>query len=231
MELLTGLEPKDGIEHIVWSGVEATIEPIPANDMEPHFQDMHEALESLWEKAVESQQKRRTANAKASKAQTLPRINMGDLVLVAVKVRRSKLSMTWTGPHHVVGVISPFVYITEPWGASEDARRKEVHVVRMRRFSNGLLGTDIDMARLKEQAAQDYPQDFIKKIVGHKVDKKTGVFLLRVNWVGYTSDFDTDEPIHNLVEDDPHRVEEYLREHIAEENCGRYLREYFGPLD
>ena len=39
---------------------------------------------------------------------------------------------------------------------------------------------------------------------------KTGVFLLKVKWVGWGREGDTEEPMHNMVADDPYRVEEYI---------------------
>ena len=39
---------------------------------------------------------------------------------------------------------------------------------------------------------------------------KTGVFLLKVKWVGLGREGDTEEPMHNMVADDPYRVEEYI---------------------
>ena len=52
--------------------------------------------------------------------------------------------------------------------------------------------------------------DTIQKFIGHRVHPSTGVFLLKVRWVGWGAAGDTEEPIHTMVADDPHRVEEYL---------------------
>ena len=56
---------------------------------------------------------------------------------------------------------------------------------------------------------------------------KTDVMLLKVRWIGWGREGDSEEPIHNLVEGDPHRVEEYLSQYRDEDDCGRYLEEYF----
>ena len=70
--------------------------------------------------------------------------------------------MTWTGPHRILGAVSPFVYRVESMLAVPGRRREiKVHVVRIRRFSNGALGTEIDTARLEESARRDYPDNVV----------------------------------------------------------------------
>ena len=227
MELMTGIEPKNGVDHIAWQGVDATIERVPQADIETHFQGLSEALEGLWETAVEAQKKRREQNARARGIQALPRVHIGDFVLVAQKTRRSKVSMTWTGPHNVVGTVNPFVWIVEPLGAQPGKHQMEVHVARMRRFSNAALGTRVDMDRLRAAARRDFPQNFIASFRGHRVDEDTGTMMITVRWLGWGPEDDSEEPIHRLVEDDPPRVDAYLRAHRDEIVCAQYLLEYF----
>ena len=69
--------------------------------------------------------------------------------------------------------------------------------------------------------------NFIKNIIEHRVDEDDDTFELKVRWLGWGAEADTWEPIHQLVEDAPHHVEEYLRGHDASEACNRYLKEYF----
>ena len=177
------------------------------------------------------QQKRRQQNArtKEARAKALPRICVGDYVLVAMAKPRSKLQMTWTGPHQVLGprTDTPFVWYTEPLGSPAGTKPMQVHVVRLRRFSNAALATDADAQQLLAAARNDFPLNFVQKIIGHKVDEGTAVFLLKVRWVGWGAMGDTWEPIHTLAQDDPHRVEEYLTLHRDDDDCGRYLEEYF----
>ena len=42
--------------------------------------------------------------------------------------------------------------------------------MRIRRFANGLLGTPADRARIEQEALRDYPDNVVKRFVGHKVD-------------------------------------------------------------
>jgi hypothetical protein len=131
MELLTGLAPKSGVAHIAWLGVAADVATaIPESEVEHALTNMHTALKELWAEAVQVQQRRRRSNARAGG--TLPIFEVGDLVLVAAAVRPDKLSVTWTGPHTVVGAASPFVYSVEPClgPSATKPRRKEVHRCR-----------------------------------------------------------------------------------------------------
>ena len=62
--------------------------------------------------------------------------------------------------------------------------------------------------------------------MGHKTDAGD-IFRLKVRWLGYDAAHDSFEPIANLVEDVPNRVQEYLAEHRDEPACARILRTYF----
>lgn len=50
----------------------------------------------------------------------------------------------------------------------------------------------------------------IKKIVDHRVDKKTGTITYRTRWVNYTSKDDTFEPLSNNIASTGH-VDRYIR--------------------
>ena len=155
------------------------------------------------------------------------RINIGDLVLVARTVQPHKLAMVWTGPHQVVNAVSKFVYETEPMLAHKGRQRREiVHIVRIRRFSNGLLGSPADARAIEQAALHDYPDNVVQRFLEHKTDD-SGTFRLKVRWLGYDSAHDSFEPIANMVEDVPNRVQEYLTEHKDQPVCARILHTYF----
>ena len=226
IELLTALVAADGVEQIVWMGYDAVeAKGIPTKDIMDAFATAHEKLTMLWGSAVESQQKRREYNRRAGA--TLPRIQVGDMVMMAEAVRPNKLTMTWTGPHEVLSAPSKFVYELRPKTVTPTQRRaKMVHVVRIRPFANAPLGDSISIKRLEQAAQRDYPDNIVKRFVRHRVGKD-GEFELRVRWLGFGEAHDTWEPVSNLVKDVPDMVERYLRKNQSKQACARLLRHYY----
>ena len=234
-ELLTGMLPQTAARRLSVLGVEAEqvkFDSVPADTLLEHLDGIHEALALLWEKASDAQLARQQENSRARakkrvRKENIPHIQLGDTVLVAEAVPSNKLQMTWTGPHQVVNAVSPYVYEVEPMLPVRGRRRRKlVHIVRLRRFANGELGSRIDAKRIEREALKDYPDNVVKRFVSHHKDKK-GTFMIRVRWLGYDQAHDTDEPIHNLAKDVPNLVEEYLTLHKGEKACDRMLKRYF----
>lgn len=230
VELLTGLAPKSAIKHIAWLGVNAVEGiDIPEEQLRANLAPMHDAMRDLWSKAVDAQVKRAARNRRGRKAKVIPRINVGDLVLVAEAVVPDKLDMKWTGPHVVLSCISPFVYTTKPALLVDSKRKpKTVHIVRIRRFSAGALATDADRRAIEQAALRDYPDNQVERFLGHSFDDtRAQKMTIKVRWLGYDRAHDSDEPVSSLVRDVPELVEAYLREHAHEAACARMLRRYF----
>ena len=102
-------------------------------------------------------QNSRSRSKRRKRKENIPKINLGDAVLVVEAVRDNKMKMTWTGPHQVVNVMSPYVYEVEPMLPVRGRRkRKLVHIVRLRRFANGDLGTSIDANHIEREALKGY---------------------------------------------------------------------------
>ena len=79
---------------------------------------------------------------------TIPRINVGDLVLVAQTVCEHKLRMQWTGPHEVVRAVNKYCYEVRPILPAPQRRPLiTAHIVRIRRFSNAALHSPADRRR------------------------------------------------------------------------------------
>ena len=136
--------------------------------------------------------------------------------------------MSWTGPHQIVTAVSRYVYETIPMLPNVGNRRpKRVHVVRLRRFANGPLGSAADHAAIERSARQDYPDNIPKRLLRYEVDRGTGAMKICVRCLGFDTASDTAEPIHTLVEDVPEMVEAFLRRHAADAVCRRMLRNYF----
>ena len=133
------------------------------------FNNIHQHLPELWAKARQSQQDRRLPNIRPGRQ--VPYINIGDMVLVAEAVPAHKLQMRWTGPHEVTGTINQYVFEVRPIVPPPHRRRTmKVHIVRIRRFSNAALGTPADRERIEQSAIDDFPANFVHKIIAPRTD-------------------------------------------------------------
>ena len=226
MELLMGEKPKSALKYIAWLGVDASERAEADNRVvEAHLADIHQHLPQLWAKAVQSQQKRRRQNAKPGLG--VPRIHVGDLVLVAEAVHGHKLRMRWTGPHEVIDTVNKYCYRVRPIVPPPQKRKTiTAHIVRIRRFSNAALGTDADRRRIEESAVKDFPDNFVHKFVGHRRNPTTNRVELKVRWLGFDAAGDTWESIAELADSVPDMVEDYLREH-QDPMLDRIRRQFF----
>ena len=208
-----GQRPKSALKYIAWLGVDATVRvDVDPTIVDAQLAEIHDHLPELWAKAVQSQVKRRRRNNKPGVG--VPRINVGDLVLVAEAVHGHKLRMRWTGPHEVVAAVNKFCYRVRPVVPPPQKRKTiTVHIVRIRRFSNAALSTDADRRRIEESAVKDFPDNFVSKFVGHRRNPNTNRIELKVRWLGFDAAGDTWEAIAELVESVPEMVEDYLRNH------------------
>ena len=188
------------------------------------MQELHDGMEGLWRDAVAAQVRRR--RGRKPKRATLPEFAIGDLVLVAKAVPETKLDMVWTGPHEVTGTENPFVYVVRPCVPDQGKRAPmRVHVVRMRRFANAPLGTPADARAIEQAALHDYPDNRVQSLLAHRMEG--GSLRIKVRWLGFDRTHDSWEPVQNLVEDVPNRVEAYLYEHRGDAVCARLARKFF----
>ena len=226
MELLTGLAPKTVIDQIAWLGADAKVTSIDVSNQQLRapLASVHKALRPRalgQDSAITSQAFRAVTAIPQTRTATTP-TSVTLFSSPKSSRRTSKLQMTWTGPHEVIDMVSPFVYIVRPKLRVPMSRKpKTVHIVCIRRFSACALATDADKAVLLEKAAlKDYPDNVVDKFIsrsfGHGPAKP---LLIRVRWLGFDSAHDTHEPASNLVQDVPDMVEEYLREHKHNAAC------------
>ena len=119
-------------------------------------------------RAVQAQVKRRGAGRIHPRI-TIPHIHVGDMVLVTQTTCVHKIHMHWTGPHVVVAAVSRYYYVVEPMVSPPQKRtRKTVHIVCMRRFTNGALGTEADRVVIEQAAVRDFPDNFVTRFVTHR---------------------------------------------------------------
>ena len=149
------------------------------------------------------------------------------MVLVAEAVPAHKLQMRWTGPHEVTGAINQYVFEVRPIVPPPHRRRTmKVHIVRIRRFSNAALGTRADRERIEQSAIDDFPANFVHRIIAHRDNPSNGRLELRVRWLGFDRAGDTWQRADHLAAEVPDRVEDYLRSHPTRATT-RFLQRHF----
>ena len=226
MQLLMGIAPKNPLKHVVWTGVDATeaanVDPATIDNA---FDNIHQHLPELWAEAKQSQHNRRLRNIRPGRQ--IPYINIGDMVLVAEAVPAHKLQMRWTGPHEVTGAINQYVFEVRPVVPPPHRRRRmKAHIVRILRFFNAALGTPADRERIEQSAIDDFPANFVHKIINHRANPSNGRLELRVRWLGFDRAGDTWQRADRLATEVPDRVEDYLRSHPSTITT-RFLRRHF----
>ena len=102
----------------------------------------------------------------------------------------------------------------------------KVHVVRIRPFANGPLGDAASVDEMQRSCLRDFPDNYVSRLLAQRAGAN-GEMEIRVRWLGFTSAFDTWEPISNLVEDVPDMVQQFLRDNNGVPACRRMLQNYF----
>ena len=213
LELLTGVEPRQALSYVAWLGVNADVRAtVDPQVVQQALQGIHDHLPLLWAEAVQAQTRRRGAR-RIRPGITVPRINVGDLVLVAQTTCPHKLRMHWTGPHEVTATVNKYCYRVRPLLPPPQKRPTiTAHIVRIRRFSNAALGTAADRRRMEESAVRDFPDNFVHRFLGFRRNPVGHQVELRVRWLGFDAAGDTWEPVASLVASCPDLVEAYIRE-------------------
>ena len=146
-------------------------------------------------------------------------------MLVAETVPQHKLAMRWTGPHEVIDAINQYVFVVQPVVPPPQRRRTiTAHIVRIRRFSNARLGTAADRRQIEQSAINDYPNNIVDRIIGHRMHNNR--LELRVRWQGFDRAGDTWQEAVEISTFVPARVEDYLRNH-EDADTARFVRRYF----
>ncbi len=214
IEVIMGYKPQQPLDMAMWSGVTLTdakqidlvfdrIATI-AKDLATALHEMHGSM------CTRRAQRWRKRDSKRSRNAPLPKMNIGDLVMVARHSRAAhKVTFRWNGPYQVVGTVNPFVYQVKMIGV--DKKPKAVHVQRLKRFSANDIGHD---AELRQIAQQDLGTFTVKSLEGWRIGPSRNIEL-RVFWEGFEERDSTWEDAVKLHEDIPSEVSKYLRENKA----------------
>ena len=96
----------------------------------------------------------------------------------------------------------------------------------MSNFTDNLLGTPTDRARIEREALTDFPDNIVKLFVSHRTDAADQL-LLKVRWLVYDHAHDMEDPAHQLTKNVSQLLEEFLRQHDNEGPVVRTLTTYF----
>ena len=169
---------------------------------------LHKAVVDDREARRQGERDRRNLQRKAEDAQYI----VGDFVLVAktdkkVRYAKEKLRFRWRGPFRITEVKSRTVYVVESL-IEEYANAEEVHSDRLAFYHDASLNVD---ANLLDQIRHDSHEFEVAKLVGLGEDDD-GTLKAQVRWRGFSSEFDTWEPVEQLFVDVPDRVSAYMAE-------------------
>jgi hypothetical protein len=91
-----------------------------------------------------------------------------------------------------------------------DGPLADVHNTRLRFYSDCMLHTVDQLLEHIVHNEQGYPVSGFREL---SFDKEAKQFLVRVAWHGFEPDDDTVEPLQNMYEDVPAKLDSYLARH------------------
>ena len=209
IEVHNGIKPRSPLQLAFYEGVElanADEMTIQTDLVEGYCQELGDAMAELHEELHDAAM-RRYLKRLARAANKLPRLSVGDLVMVAIHGRRKhKNTFKWHGPFEVAAAQSRWVYKVRHIG--DTGAGKPVHIQRIKRFSDNSLG---QRAELSEMARRDTGLFTVHSLIGWREDGQ-GQLEIRVRWEGFEEDDDTWEAVDSLREDVPGLLNKFLRD-------------------
>jgi len=130
-----------------------------------------------------------------------PNFIVGDYVL-ALRHVRSKLQNRWTGPYKIIEQVSSWVYKIKNM---IDQTEKEVHVDHLRFYKDSKFEMTPSMKEQMAFANVGYEvEEFLQ------VKRINGEWHIEVKWKGFNHDDNSWEPISNMIEDVPDKLNEFI---------------------
>ena len=114
IEITTGLTTKSTFDHLLFTEHETkitTVAPVSSELLQVHINEFIEGLQQTWGAVTKAREMKVTYNRtyKNKLPTTIPHIEIGDYVLVAMPVRTSKLCYKWVGPMRVEDTKSEYM--------------------------------------------------------------------------------------------------------------------------
>ena len=222
IELFSGRDPSSPLD-VVWNPVrKVNLRPnCTPDEIIAHVESLREHLANMHRQVtdIRTENQRRTNRRRKG---PVPNFTVGDFVLYALPEdsRSTKLSFKWYGPARILDSISELVFVLENLVTHEQF---EVHAQRVRFYSDSDLNVTTD---LLNQIAHDSTGLEVQAITDAKCDKN-GRWSLKIQWRGFTEDFDSWEALSHLLNECPIHIRRLIKksEIPSVVNLATYLSE------
>lgn len=242
-EALTGAPHRRTSQFCALRGLTGKPKTIKFNDISMKFiadclknyrEKLHDARGNIFRLSKERHDK----NNKYRKKAILPRIELGDYVLVATRVtgpkplRSNKIRVKWQGPMVVVNTVTKWIVEVQFIGPqNKDDEPLEIHVNRLRRYSDKYLNVTEDLI---ESANEDAGNMVPLRIISHRFEKKNrkAQLLFQIEWRGYPDEEDfTWEIARQFAEDCRIMSKKYIEKQLKSTLRSNQRRDLKRSLD
>jgi hypothetical protein len=210
IEIFSGMKPSHPLDALLTPLTkEFNYKPITAEAIENHVQSLIRSMDEVHRKVNDSmksnrQRKRSAANSSAKEVN----FGLGDFVMVAIpkgKIR-NKFQVAWNGPMQITEEISDWVFKVE---TLDGAKSEIVHASRLKFYSETLdnIAEEVISDSLSISKQEYFQIDSLLDI--RKVRKGYEVL---VQWLGFSDEDNSWEPIESLYDDVPLLLHDFLLE-------------------
>ena len=178
--LFTGLNPSFPLDS-VWNPRTSQMVTSPLTTMQlAEVSALRSSLEKMHRQVGEHRDRRRN-QVNSTRTSHKPNFSVGDFVLVSNVLKRSKrkLSVRWTGPHHIVETLSDYIYVVEHLVTHI---RTEVHCSRLRFYCDASLNITQELV---DQVAFDDEGYEIARILDSRWNNYENFWEVYVAWRGF----------------------------------------------
>jgi RNase H-like domain found in reverse transcriptase/Integrase zinc binding domain/Chromo (CHRromatin Organisation MOdifier) domain len=175
-----------------------------------HVDTLHQALEDMHRDVAAARSRAQQSATNSHNAKTNVRtvnFDVGDFVLVAEEKKRrgDKLRLKWRGPRRIVAAHADTVFDIE---CPLNKKIHRVHANRLKFYADSQLNMTEEL--LDTINSNDAPLYVVDKLLDLRQDPDTLTFEVLVSWLNYASADNTWEPLANVQEDIPVRLQKFL---------------------
>eukprot|EP00918_Siedleckia_nematoides_P066947 GHVU01145615.1.p1 GENE.GHVU01145615.1~~GHVU01145615.1.p1 ORF type:complete len:3547 (+),score=395.68 GHVU01145615.1:1301-10642(+) len=210
---------------------------IEALSSDEHWEELRQQWTTLHERRLDERtavlDKSRTQAAKTTAKEA--NFEIGTFVLLARGAHRTgeKLSLRWTGPFRVTGIVKPVrplgrpkIYEIEDLSLTPNDGRRRVrraHCRRLRFYCSKLRGRLEDIIMMAKAQVDEFP---IESLLECRYNKQTKRHEVHVKWDGFDDDENTWEPVRIIAVDAPKLMYDFLLTSHAKMTDAAYMEAY-----